>query len=65
MSGATITIDGIEYLIQNDFNKDQQLLHHAINYCDAKLAETDNQLAALKTARQAYVNDLGNSLKEE
>lgn len=64
MSGATITIDGIEYNT-SDFNKDQQLLHHAINYCDAKLAETDNQLAALKTARQAYVNDLGNSLKEE
>ena len=64
MNGATITIDGIEYNTA-DFNKDQQLLHHAINYCDAKLAETDNQLAALKTARQAYVNDLGNSLKEE
>ena len=61
---ATITIDGIEHDSDN-FNKDQQLLHHAINYCDVKLAETDNQLAALKTARQAYVNDLGNSLKED
>ena len=31
---------------------------------DAKIAETQNQLAALKTARQAYVNDLGSRLKK-
>ena len=36
----------------------------AINFCDVKTQEVQNQLAALKTARQAYVNDLGSRLKE-
>ena len=46
-------------------NKDQKALHNAIAYCDAKLADIDHERAALSTARQAYVNDLGNSLKED
>tara|TARA_B100001094_G_scaffold42261_1_gene37025 strand:- start:5160 stop:5348 length:189 start_codon:yes stop_codon:yes gene_type:complete len=61
---STITIDGIEHDTES-FNKDQQALHHAINFCDVKLVELDNEKAALQTARQAYVNDLGNSLKDD
>ena len=61
---ATITIDGIEHDSDN-FDKDQRALHNAINFCDAKLADLDHEKAALSTARQAYVNDLGNSLKED
>jgi hypothetical protein len=61
---STITIDGIEHDSDN-FNKDQKALHNAISYCDAKLADIDHEKAALSTARQAYVNDLGNSLKED
>jgi|TARA_A200000159_G_C7051387_1_gene226312 hypothetical protein len=60
---SSITIDGIEHNAEN-FNKDQLALFNAIQYCDAKLADLDNQLAAMKTARQAYVNDLGHSLKD-
>jgi len=61
---ATITIDGIEHDSDN-FDKDQRALHNAINFCDAKLADLDHEKAALSTARQAYVNDLGNSLKDD
>ena len=42
---------------------DQQALVQAIKFCDVKSAEVQNTLAALKTARQAYVNDLGERLK--
>jgi len=61
---ATITIDGIEHDSDN-FDKDQRALHNAIGFCDAKIADLDNEKAAIQTARQAYVNDLGNSLKED
>lgn len=61
---STITIDGIEHDVDS-FNNDQKALYHAIQYCDVKLADVQNETAAIKTARQAYVNDLGNSLKED
>ena len=61
---STTTIDGIEHDSES-FDKNQKALHHAINFCDIKLAELDNERAALQTARQAYVNDLGQSLKDE
>jgi hypothetical protein len=60
---SSITIDGIEHDADN-FNKDQKALFNAIQYCDAKCADLDNETAAIKTARQAYVNDLGHSLKD-
>jgi len=59
----TITIDEKEYEVEN-MDDEQKSLVQAMNYCDAKIAETQNQLAALKTARQAYVNDLGSRLKK-
>ena len=60
---STITIDEKEYEIEN-MTDEQKSLVQAMNYCDAKIAETQNQLAALQTARQAYVNDLGSRLKK-
>ena len=60
---STITIDDKEYKIDNMSDEEKSLVL-AMNYCDAKIAETQNQLAALKTARQAYVNDLGSRLKK-
>ena len=60
---STITIDEKEYEIE-DMTDEQKSLVNAMNYCDAKIAETQNQLAALKTAKQAYVNDLGSRLKK-
>ena len=59
-----ISIDGIDY-DTDEFTKDQKLIVLAMNYCDTKIAETEQQLAALKTARQAYINDLGSQLKED
>ena len=63
MSSDTIKIDDKEYLVEN-MNDEQKALVQAMNYCDAKIAETQNQLAALKTAKQAYVNDLGARLQK-
>ena len=60
---STITIDEKEYEIE-DMTDEQKSLVQAMNYCDAKIAETQNQLAALQTARQAYVNDLGSRLQK-
>ena len=62
MSSDTIKIDDKEYLVEN-MNDEQKALVQAIKFCDVKTMEVQNELAALKTARQAYVNDLGARLK--
>jgi cell division protein ZapA (FtsZ GTPase activity inhibitor) len=60
---STITIDDKKYEIDKMSDEEKSLVQ-AMNYCDAKIAETQNQLAALKTAKQAYVNDLGARLQK-
>ena len=60
---STITIDDKQYDIDKMSDEEKSLVQ-AMNYCDAKIAETQNQLAALKTAKQAYVNDLGARLSK-
>ena len=62
MSSDTIKIDDKEYLVEN-MTDEQKALVQAIKFCDVKTMEVRNELAALKTARQAYVNDLGDRLK--
>jgi|TARA_Y100000361_G_scaffold85926_1_gene76342 hypothetical protein len=62
MSSDTIKIDDKEYLVEN-MTDEQKALVQAIKFCDVKTMEVQNELAALKTARQAYVNDLGERLK--
>ena len=62
MSSETITIDEKEYLIEN-MDNEQRSLVQAVKFCDVKAMELQNELAAVKTARQAYVNDLGERLK--
>jgi|TARA_R100000353_G_scaffold175926_1_gene147804 hypothetical protein len=62
MSSDTIKIDDKEYLVEN-MTDEQKALVQAIKFCDVKTMEVQNELAALKTARQAYVNDLGDRLK--
>jgi len=62
MSSDTITIDEKEYLIEN-MDDEQKSLIQAVKFCDVKTIELQNELAAIKTARQAYVNDLGERLK--
>lgn len=61
---TTIIIDGVEYDVEG-MNKEQRLLVNAIGYCDNKKVELDHELAAIQTARQAYINDLGAQLKGE
>ena len=60
---STITIDEKQYEVEKMSDEEKSLVQ-AMNYCDAKIAETQNQLAALKTAKQAYVNDLGARLQK-
>ena len=60
---STITIDDKHYEVDKMSDEEKSLVQ-AMNYCDAKIAETQNQLAALKTAKQAYVNDLGARLQK-
>ena len=64
MSSDNIKIDDKEYLVEN-MTDEQKALVQAIKFCDVKTMEVQNELAALKTARQAYVNDLGDRLKSE
>lgn len=59
-----ISIDGIEY-DTDDFTKDQKLIVIAMNYCENEIGMTEQRLAALKTARQAYINDLGQQLSAQ
>jgi len=63
MSSDTIKIDDKEYLVEN-MTDEQKALVQAIKFCDVKTMEVQNELAALKTARQAYVNDLGARLQK-
>jgi len=60
----TITIDGKEYEVEH-LEDSQKAIVQALNYCSVKIDETKHQLAALETAKQAYINDLGNQLKED
>ena len=62
MSSDTITIDEKEYLIEN-MDDEQKSLIQAVKFCDVKTIELQNELAAIKTAQQAYINDLGERLK--
>ena len=62
MSSDTITIDEKEYLIEN-MDDEQKSLIQAVKFCDVKTIELQNERAAIKTARQAYINDLGERLK--
>ena len=59
---STITIDDKQYDIDKMSDEEKSLVQ-AIKFCDVKTMEVQNELAALKTARQAYVNDLGERLK--
>ena len=48
---------------RGNMDDEQRSLVQAVKFCDVKTMELQNELAAVKTARQAYVNDLGERLK--
>jgi|TARA_B110000444_G_C18694906_1_gene526065 hypothetical protein len=60
----TITIDETTHDVSS-LSKDQQSIVNAINKCDVDLEDLKHKMAITQTARQAYVNDLGDQLKEE
>ena len=61
MSKESITIDGIEHLIE-DLSKEQQAIVTSINVADIEIERYKHLIAICQTARQAYINDLGNQL---
>lgn len=61
MSKESITIDGVEHLIE-DLSKEQQAIVMSINEADKEIERNKHLIAICQTARQAYINDLGNQL---
>lgn len=60
----TITIDEVVYDVTS-LTKEQQFIVIAINKCDFDIEDYKHKTAIAQTARQAYVNDLGQQLKED
>jgi len=61
MSKQSITIDGIEHLI-DDLSDEQKAIVMSINEADREIERCKHLIAICQTARQAYVNDLGSQL---
>ena len=61
---STITIDGVEHDVDG-LTDDQKAICVAITKVDEELVRLNHLQAALQTARQAYVNDLGGQLNKE
>ena len=60
----TITIDGIEYAIDNLSEEHRNVINH-IQVADQEIARLQTMQAILTTGRQAYINQLGEELKKE
>ena len=60
----TITIDGIEYVIDNLSEEHRNIINH-IQVADQEIARLQTNLAIMTTGRQAYINQLGDELKKE
>lgn len=61
---STVTIDNVEHNIDN-LGKEEKAIVMAINKCDLEIEHYNHLLAIVSTARQAYVNDLGQRLNKE
>lgn len=61
MSKQSITIDGMEHLI-DDLSDEQKAIVMSINEADREIERCKHLIAICQTARQAYVNDLGSQL---
>ena len=60
----TITIDGVVHDVDN-LNESQKAIIGHLQMCDREILHHQNMLAVVQTARQAYINDLGNQLNTE
>lgn len=61
MSKESITIDGVEHLI-DELSDEQKAIVMSINEADREVERCKHLIAICQTARQAYINDLGNQL---
>ena len=61
MSKQSITIDGMEHLI-DDLSDEQKAIVMSIDEADREIERCKHLIAICQTARQAYVNDLGSQL---
>ena len=57
----SITIDGVAHFIR-DLSDEQKAIVTSINVADQEIERCKHLIAICQTARQAYVNDLGNQL---
>ena len=57
----SITIDGVAPFIR-DLSDEQKAIVASINAADQEIERCKNLIAICQTARQAYINDLGNQL---
>jgi hypothetical protein len=60
----TINIDGIDYPI-NELTDEQKAIVTSIGQGDIEIERCKHLIAICQTARQAYINDLGNQLSGE
>jgi len=59
----SITIDGTEHFF-DDLNNEQKAIVLSIQQADKEIERMKHLIAICQTARQAYINDLGNQLNE-
>ena len=60
----SITIDGVAHFIR-DLSDEQKAIVLSINEADKEIERCKHLIAICQTARQAYINDLGNQLNTE
>lgn len=60
----SITIDGVEHIIDK-LSDEQKAIVLSINKADEEIERCKHLIAICQTARQAYINDLGNQLNTE
>ena len=60
----TITIDGIEYVIDNLSEDHRNVINHIL-VADQEIARLQTVIAILTTGRQAYINQLGDELGKD
>lgn len=60
----SITIDGVEHLIENLSDEQKNVVGH-VQIADQELTRLNNLVAIISTGRQAYINQLGNELNKK
>ena len=63
-NGQTITIDDKEYLIE-DMSDEAKAQVNSLKVVDQKIANLEQEIAIMKTARNAYARALGAALPKD